>query len=516
MSLENVLTWDQPFGPNATEKIAQDLFEEILDDTNSAYIALKTRPFLIVGRRGAGKTSMLSAIKLSGKFDTVVDVPPSQAFQKLVKIIDESKSETIIEETVAEAWEKIIWNFVFLRIYADFKSKRPKDTAIIGNYLTKVGLKPNSLPGQLMSFLLKLVKKDSEAASDAVALLNEILDANSEYDQVLELVKGILKESRTRCVVLIDNIEKIDLSKISMRLSVAGLLMAVDTFKNASIPIDVRCSIPAEIFPRLADLAANSDKSLDSKLVLHWSSNELLHMAAIRYREFLRNYGTPDVQKRIKDAKLDEPEGLDAFMHQFFPRRLKNGRDYEEFTLRYIIRHTQLLPRQFITYLNEIARKSFEARRGDSFEFSEQSVIRGVRAQEGLVCQGIFSGYRTVFPYAKRVCQILLPQLSLTFSFGELEVQFRQQRGKLVDDENNPLFPSVNACLEMLTEIGAVGVKVDEDDEYIHAEFSYNLPLNLAYRIDDTFCLHPAFSGTYRSDINSSKYKPIFPQLGSD
>lgn len=503
--LDALLTPEQPFGPNASEFIGDDLFGAILDKSNSSFESLKTRPFLIIGRRGSGKTSILKAIKNSGRFDIIAEIPTDASIQEIIDRIDAGAGGGKITETIYRVWEKILWTMVFSECVKRFKTKHPVDCTLAYNYLQSIGVEEESLPRQIIELIVRLFKGRSDTADSALEALNLILDAKSTFDKVRQKMIAILKEEKARAVILIDNVEQIDMEDKSSSMAISGLLMAVDSFKNTSVPVEVRCCIPAEIYPRLVRIAANTDKSFSSKVVLHWSSAELIHLAALRYKAFLKLHAPASIYAGIRDLDLSHKADLARFIDRFFPRTITNGLGVEEATLRYVLRHTQLLPRQFISYLNQIAAHSF-ARNPGEFAFDEASIVAAIREAEHLTCSGVFNGYKMIYPNAEAVCEAMLPELGLAFEHGDFERVFRQAQRDL------PYFETPNECLKLLTEIGAVGVVEGNEDQYQRAEFSYNLPQDLATKHSDTLCVHPAFSGKYRCRIDDADYHPIFPK----
>lgn len=503
--LDALLTLEQPFGPNASEYIGDEVFGAILDESNSSFAALKTRPFLIIGRRGSGKTSILKAIKNSERFDIVAEIPTDASIQEIIDRIDTGESGNKITETIYRVWEKLLWTMVFSEFVKRYKTKYPADAALAYNYLQTIGVEEGSLPRQIIELIVRLFKGRSETADYALDALNVILDAKSTFDGVRARVIEDLKAEKARAVILIDNVEQIDMEDKASSMAISGLLMAIDSFKNTSVPVEVRCCIPAEIYPRLIRIAANTDKSFSSKVVLHWTSAELVHLAMLRYKKFLKMHAPEAVYGPVRSLDLSDKADLSQFIDRFFPRTITNGLGVDEATLRYILRHTQLLPRQFISYLNQIANYAFQRKPGE-FYFDEASIVSAISEAEHLTCSGVFNGYKMIFPNAEAVCEAMLPELGLFFEYGDFERVFRQAQRAL------PYFETPNECLKLLTEIGAIGVIEGEDGQYYRAEFSYNLPQDLATKHSDTLCVHPAFSGRYRCRIDGQAYHPIFPK----
>lgn len=98
-----------------------------------------------------------------------------------------------------------------------------------------------------------------------------------------------------------------------------------------------------------------------------------------------------------------------------------------------------------------------------------------------------------------RVC---IPELDHHFSLGDLQRVFNRHGKKFF--ENGDFFD----FKRMLVEIGAIGRFFEETEQYYKARFEYTAANELITSVDDTYCLHPLFSGVYG---NGRKAKPVYP-----
>ena len=209
--LRELLSHDAPFGPNASDKISDRLYKQIFSQDNSAYESLRTRPFLIVGRRGAGKTAILSAIRNGERFSLTAEIPSDETFQEIIDRLDQGIPDTILAETVGKVWEKLLWTVVFSEIAAHYYRSHPKQTSIIALYLQKIGVEPTSLPQQVIQLVVALMKRSSDGSQNALDALNEILDSKSGFLDTENAALEVLTSKKIRAVILIDNVEQIDL-----------------------------------------------------------------------------------------------------------------------------------------------------------------------------------------------------------------------------------------------------------------------------------------------------------------
>ena len=180
----------------------------------------------------------------------------------------------------------------------------------------------------------------------------------------------------------------------------------------------------------------------------------------------------------------------------------------DESVIPYILRHTQLLPRQFFRYLNGIFVKN--RRLGNDYlKISSQAIKDGVAEHEQFIIGEIFSAFKYAYPDARRVCERCIPELPYAFSYSLLHKMYtRHAKAVMVGGDYYDF-------VRMLVEIGCVGRVIGGTDRYHIGEFEYTRPSRLTVSTSDTLCLHPVFSkilSARRPDING---KVIYP-YGSD
>lgn len=504
--LRELLTRRQPFGPIATPKsVDRDLFCAIFDKSNRLYQGMKTRPTLIVGRRGAGKTALLNAHSFGDRYSFSVTLDPDEEFPRMIRRIEQMLPGVIPEE-VALLWNNLLWGTVFTELVRRYDRRFPGQCFVLSKYLDAAGIRKGMSLYAVMKALLNAVLKLNAKLKVIADAVDELSVDGINFDQARKTAIELMKSENLRAVILIDSLEQFPLNEERMRNALSGLLKAVGAFNQPGLPCEVRCCLPSELYPRLLNLSSNVQKDFQSNILLQWSGRELLHLAGLRYRRFVRLYGDPRRADDLDAIDMNTAQGIRSLWRALAPEKIVNGLGQTEYTIPYIIRHTQLLPRQLLLYLNEIGCRSFDRDMGE-FRFREDRVVEGVRAIEHMVCEGVFNGYLQVFPQAPKLCEVLLPNFAPVFTLGEFHKNFRRQQGKLAEFEDH------DEALKLLIQIGAVGVVAGETSSYVSGTFEYAIPSKLNYGADDRFCIHPVFLEEYRvaRNLDPATFKPIYP-----
>jgi len=204
---------------------------------------------------------------------------------------------------------------------------------------------------------------------------------------------------------------------------------------------------------------------------------------------------------------LDLTKRADALtlFNAVLPQHISNQVGYEEETISYILRHTQLLPRHLLILLNSIFKNSEGTGSLNSFPISQERILNGIRQMEDFMVREIFVAFKLIYPTAEETCRRCLPELGHKFTMGDLHRVFTRH-GKAVFGSDN-LFD----FQRMLLEIGAIGrvIPGKERDLYIKGNFEYTVSHPLSLSQDDELCIHPLFSGIFHG--SGTKERPVYP-----
>ena len=512
--LKKYVREDQAFGPADAADVTEPMCAAALFDwNNQAFAELLVGSDVLVGRRGSGKSSLLrtfparkylttefrsdeargfrdryhiSAKVLSRIPDFVVDVDTP-------KQVNELESYCVTQpvvppvEMLASMWRRRLW-------------------WLIGQELQKAdGPLWDKLPEPLRRYI---TNRDIAATVEGSASNNE-LSAGGYIAQL----EDFLLANNARVVVTFDNVEQHTFKPVQNAV-LGGLIAATGKFIGAQHPsVDVKLCLPAELFRELQRIAFRPDKDFHRIQYLHWNAAELLHLAARRLRIYLSLWDHDEFDL-IKDKGITDRTSLMDFWHRYLPQKITNSVDVEEDTFTYILRHTQMLPRQLIAVLNAICRR-FRRNGGQLFarQFTGQDIIKGIEDTEDQNTHAVLMMFRPLFNEVDDLFQAVLPRLRREFDYGFLQSIWQSSAKIYMERMNKPDFISF---WRLMLATGAMGLKMPEQKSAVYstARFEFNTKHSISISDKDSLCIHPMFSRIYNLE-RKRDLKLILPR-GSD
>ncbi|NJK51928.1 MAG: hypothetical protein HC936_02375 [Leptolyngbyaceae cyanobacterium SU_3_3] len=287
---------------------------------------------------------------------------------------------------------------------------------------------------------------------------------------------------------MIDNQEKYSLNEPHQQNALAGLLLSAVTFNDEG-NITVKCFIPSENYIQLKKLPVNWGKLSQHIITLRWKDRELLSMLCKRLGFYLYRSG--------KEAGCDLSVFKDVNESLIFWKRYFDSKVYnmafqtEEPVVPYILRHTQLTPRQVIELCNTIVENS------ESFP---NSLITGDKIREGVekcekkLCREVFSSFQESYPFSEDFCTQYLRRLTMSFRISMLRSVHSvidDIDGKYLTYKNNYLFLE-----RMIFDLGVIGVGLPQG----------TLPVSNIYQLYHLAEFEPNCDG----DFNPNDHTDLF------
>ena len=503
-TLRPYITKDEPFGPIDSVDIDPkdtDVMNRLFERHNWIYKNLHQRPSIIMGRKGAGKTYYMRAVFFDKQYDFYTEIRTAHLLGHISSVIQGMTEDAVFPETLSELWETILWTCVLSELRRH-PLLSPEKQITVNAYLEKVGVEQNDTVDDV---LWKLANLFDEVMSlkprDGVSEILRRFDRVA-FDDAKSVVVESLQASKKNFVILMDSLDDFRLDIDSVSHSLQGLLKFVGSMNKPRDVVDIRFCLPSELFRRIIKISSNPNKDFRRALKLQWTASELVLIGAQRlmyylelyYPEFLRDIPSPDLTKRA-DAL--------ALFNKVLPDKIANQAGFQEETMSYILRHTQLLPRHFLMLLNSIFKGSNSGYA--PFPISEEKIITGIRKVEEFIVSEIFVAFKLIHPTAELTCKRCLPELGHKFSVGELHQVFTRHGKAVFGGE------SMFEFQRMLIEIGALGrvIPGKESDLYIKGNFEYTVAHELTISHDDQLCVHPLFSGIFGN--RGRRDRPVYP-----
>ena len=502
--LKRFVNRSTPFGPiNATRLLESETAGSILFNTrNKVWEFYQQRPRIVIGRKGAGKTTILQHTHQLEDYRYVIKVPTAKAITEFRKSVYPNASDVglIYVEDAAEIWDRLLNT----EIMALLPENTIKNLADVRSYLEAINRGAGGISKSLTSAL-----NDNKEALDGGGLgylIRAALDiykgdGEGAYKRALSELDWYLADSNAKVVVILDSLENYHLDIPQNAETMKALLKCAGEYGTTMRSL--RVCLPAEMYFELRDLSENVEKDFVNTMALHWLPVELMTVAAWRYLVYLRLYA-PDKLKQFQDLNIGSREDVNKIIYSFLPEETKNTSGRSEFTLAYILRHSQLLPRHMIGIMNSI----FSGGPSVSVFDDPVSVSDGIKSAEQSIYEGIKSAFRKKHPSLDAVCSCTLTELPRFFSDSDLHKVYNYH-GKSAMAANG--FHGYREFKRMLIEVGAIGRAGERKGLYCDSEFEYAIRGKLNISVQDELCLHPIFSGIHESSVNRNSEHYVYP-----
>jgi hypothetical protein len=193
----------------------------------------------------------------------------------------------------------------------------------------------------------------------------------------------------------------------------------------------------------------------------------------------------------IAEFDFSKRPSLATFYSLVMPEKISNRYDKIEYALAYLVRHTQLLPREFLMLFSDAIRMSHSAK--GSWRYIEANAIRSAVAEnEAQLARSILSPYKNLYGPLIDACEDVLPETPPVCSLSELHKAERRFPRSVREQFDNPW--------RLLFEIGVLGYvegNHEETDLYVYGSFRYNASKPITFANHMKYCFHPVFSGSW-------------------
>ncbi|HYC82703.1 MAG TPA: hypothetical protein VEB65_12995 [Solirubrobacterales bacterium] len=531
-AISEVVNLEYPVGPHATEFIVGEgedvggknrrVFKELYDPTNTVHRqAMSTSPHFIVGRKGSGKTAFLLGSALSD--DAEVALLRSAAIYSEVdrlRLRYEKENGPLVADNLAHVWEVLLYHAAMLQIARSDRLARSESRKRLWSYVSGFG-DPRTL------------EYDGMFAKVGVALTARLLDGppglafqeacwsievdGTSFAEARQHVEPALGPKGPEAVyVVVDNLEDLHNHLDAYSPVITGLFRLVGrsgAHGAKGIPFRMQFAFPAELLDRLSVLAANAEKDFRDRQTIRWTAAELIVIVGNRLRTFLDLYypHAPAELGLPRQHDLGDRKAAEATLRALLPEWVTGDLGVREDPVAYLLRHTQLLPRQLIFMLNNVM-KSAAANSSRALPVaSPRDVVDGVANSEVEIVSGILSSYAYAFPKIGVALSMIKNHIALIEPASRLHEVFNHasvKRAGLDFDE------FIDACFA----VGALGiVSKGQTERYTQGDFSYTYVREIRPREDrDDVCVHPLFVSQLFDrhvieEMSRAQYVPIYP-----
>ncbi len=195
------------------------------------------------------------------------------------------------------------------------------------------------------------------------------------------------------------------------------------------------------------------------------------------------------------------------FFGKVMPEQIENRYGQKENSIAYIVRHTQLLPREFILIFSSAIKQSYRDRRSWSF-ITADSIVNSISSLQLMLSRQILRPYDTMYPNLIKNAKSILPELPVICKLSDLDKVGQRFSQATLNETDNPW--------QSLFQMGVMGFIRNEEkyktsDYYELGSFHFNSDSNISFANHMQYCIHPIFSGAWH--LNRSKnMKFVYPR----
>ncbi|MDH3733778.1 MAG: hypothetical protein OEU54_09600, partial [Gemmatimonadota bacterium] len=286
--------------------------------------------------------------------------------------------------------------------------------------------------------------------------------------------------------IAVDSMDHYSVSDDAVMYSTAALVMKASQLNAAYSHrgVHTKVFLTDEIFPYFKENVCNNPaKYIKDPLFLHWRPKDLARLICWRFYKFLLEDGGIDVPDVAWDRYNDV---IDTVWTPHFGTSLVNANGVSESTFPYVLRHTQMRPRQLVMMCNEIARVAQDR---ETFPDCPPEVLRAaVHRMELSLADEVVNSYGKIYPHAGEIVGAL-SGMPMAFPGNELDRIAPRTAAHWPDGEYSP-----DAFKRLVTELGVIGRKRgDSSTGIIEADFEFLLEDRLFLTEQDTCVIHPMF-----------------------
>jgi hypothetical protein len=490
----------QPFGEVSCEdelRILQDKYQKhYFDAVPFNSVSMNPKTYLIVGRRGTGKSSLAHYFTFQDQLEHAccIDVDEPETYKHVMARIAGSASgvREIAIPRIVRVWEYAIWALIFRQL-AD------EDRVIAAACAFRDS-------GSAANLILRVLKQlVSKHTADQTGELADDMEAylSSEVIRKGKLAVAAICKRRP-LIVAIDSLEHYAINDDATMWAAAALVECASKFNRdfARQGIHVKVFLNAEVYPRLTEsVISNTLKYVRDPLFLQWRPRDLIRLICWRFSRYLRAHDQAEFKNGIDWEDFESVCG--RLWNPFFGATLTNRYGRSEPTFAYVLRHTQLRPRQLVVLCNKVA-EAAQAR--GTFPKIDHDVMRDtVRAEAPALATEVINAYSSSYVNLARIVDAL-SGLPISFDARHLDKVAPRTAGEWPNHEYSP-----SRFRNLVAELGIVGRVRSRDDHtrIIQADFEYALHQPLSLQPGDECVIHPMFFQRFRIDL--ARGYTVFP-----
>lgn len=343
------------FNDGKKEATHQPNFEQYYFNYNKIYDKiLQDDKFLLLGRKGTGKTILGEYINKKAQFDSNWFCKIASYKEFRFHELQTLKTEDIKPNEYIAIWEWIILIQIALECIKDEKISLENRNIIekfLKNNFFKLDLNMNKIieitkKNKITGSIGKLIGLSGGAEKDIKYKIGSYIDY---LDSLRDIIIESLSMSDSKYTIIFDELDDQFRNEDIYKSNIISLIKVTERINSLFYKKNVKCKIilllRLDIFYVLNDPDLNKIEE-DSSVKIDWGKNDdknspLFDMIILKLRQSM----DPKIEKKLSNQDI---------LEQLFPESLHTSKGRCISSPKYILGRTYLRPRDVVTYLNHI------------------------------------------------------------------------------------------------------------------------------------------------------------------
>ena len=462
--------------------------------------SLDPEKYLIVGRRGSGKSSLLEHFKYQTRYKNagcIIVNNDHDYYEEMFRVSSELHVQSSRLKKLVSVWEHVFWQLAFTKL----REREPRLDNVLDPIEEHAGF-ASIVKSVVAGVLSKFAMENASAVIDAVSKRLQ----STRMVEAREMALAVT--SKYPLFIAIDSREQYEVRSQEEMQITAALIECASRFnlQYAGRGLHIKVCVADEVFPYIKeDAISNTAKHIRDPLFITWRPKDLMRLICWRLHKYLVTVGLPHISEQ--EVNWDSFEDIHAKIWlRHFDEKLLNRCGIEERSWPYVLRHTHLKPRQLVQLCNRIARLAGE--RNEFPRFTGATIRDAVRQCEVDLADELINSYRSVYP---RIGEIIsaLEGAPVEFKANFLDRMAHRTAGQWPDRTY-----SAYEFKKLVMELGVVGRRrgyTDEKTCILRADFEYFFDDRIYLTESDHFVIHPMCCVKLNSKMTDPKRICIYP-----
>lgn len=453
-------------------------FEHCYIDVADWHQRKSTTQLLVVGREGSGKSSLLRIAKLRDRFSDLVIIEPNIVHNVTSINNYYEKTEEATSLKSERIWHGVIAGIICQKVIG---SDRWAELASSPIFSERTKLKCGTDTPDYIKSMVDMIGAKDPLVSIFIkrALCSHSSSENFLVSEFEHIIASNLENRSRRLMLIIDGIEGVrPHSAINNSMQGIANYLLRRTVEQSNYAFITSLAPQSYFF--LIEKNPNALRLAQNTFNITWKASELCQMI-FRRVALVRNEG------RIQETqKYFSNEDFNLLRSAFLPTVFNAKLKIHESGLNYIIRHTQLLPRQLLYILSKLYGNSTTSLDAGILP-SKSDIDAAIYEASPLLARAAVQEVTDNHGEFLHALEFLISRVGSIFKFSDV--------AKAWDKETclNQYFASPMQTCEQLAKVGAIGRVVKRYESYTTASFS--VPLGELFSENDAqYCFHPLFA----------------------